>query len=97
MKRDKQADLKILAGAFFHELEFVDGCEYGSPGLDPKRPFGNGNVEGDILDMLDAEPEGDDGDGPCWSSSQMAYARKLYREDLVPYLKKVWNEHSKRK
>lgn len=93
--RDEQADLKILADAFFKGLFFNDWCEYGSPSLDCKRPFGNSNVEGDILELLDAEQEGDDGDGPCWSSKQRKYAADLYRVKLVPYLKNFWNTHSK--
>lgn len=93
--RDERADLKILAGAFFKELIWDDGCEYGNPGLDCKRPFGNSDVEGDILELLDAEQEGDDGDGPCWSSHQRRYAADLYRRKLIPYLKLLWNTFSK--
>lgn len=89
MSRDLQADLAVLAGAFFREL-FVDDCEYGAIGVDPKRPFGNSDVESDILEMLGAEAEGDDGDGPCWSSKQREYARGLYHEHLIPYLRDWW-------
>lgn len=27
-------------------------CEYGAPEIDPKRPYGNSDVEGDILEIL---------------------------------------------
>lgn len=87
MKRDTKADLKILADAFFKELIFDDGCEYGSPGLDPKRPFGNSFVEGDILDLLEIEPDGED-----WTQEQLDYAADLYRVKLVPYLKKFYHK-----
>jgi hypothetical protein len=83
--RDEQQDLKLLADAFFDELMWLDYC-YGAPGLDPKRPFGNSNVERDILEILDAEPE-DEGD---FSDEQFEYARTLYREKLIPYLREQW-------
>ena len=28
-------------------------CEYGSPAIDPKRPYGNSDVEEDIAEILD--------------------------------------------
>jgi len=91
MKRNQQKDLRTLADAFYSELIFEDGCEYGTPGLDCKRPFGNGDVEGDILDILGWEPEGDDGDDVCYSRAQKEYARALYVDKLVPYLKEQWS------
>lgn len=84
-------DLKILADAFFANLE-IDNCEYGGIGVDSKRPFGNSDVEADILEMLDRKPEGDDGYGKCWSSEQREYARDLYHRDLIPYLRERWKE-----
>lgn len=84
MSRDKQADLKILAQAFFDNLIYDPGCEYGSVGTHCKRPFGNSYVEGDILEMLGIEQ--DDGE---WSTAQHEYARDLYCDDLVPYLKEL--------
>lgn len=77
-------DMIILVEAFFRNLQ-RDNCEYGGIGIDAKRPFGNSDVEGDILDMLDQLPEGDDGEGPCWSSKQRQYAAALY-DNLIPYL-----------
>jgi len=87
--RDEQKDLKRLADAFFDELCMLD-IEYGGIGLDPKRPFGNSDVERDILELLDCEPEGDDGEAECYSSKQRAYAESLYREKLIPYLRNQW-------
>lgn len=41
-----------------------NGCEYGSPGIDPKRPFGNSSVNLDIAEILGwEEPSKDVGDG----------------------------------
>jgi hypothetical protein len=90
-ERNKGADVHILAAAFFDGLH-IDDCEYGGIGLDPKRPFGNSDVDGDILEMIGAEPEGDDGDSQCWSSDQRDYARSLYHEELIPYLREIWAE-----
>lgn len=75
-ERDLQADLAIVADAFFDNLQ-IDNCEYGGIGVDSKRPFGNSDVEGDILEMLDVQMEGNDGHDDCWSSDQREYARDL--------------------
>ena len=86
INRSKSSDLRILARAFFSELTVLE-WEYGGIGLDPKRPFGNSDVEADILKLLEWEMEGDDGDGPCYSSAQRNYVCNLYRVDLIPFLK----------
>ncbi len=91
MERNQEKDLKVLADAFFAELCMLE-WEYGGIGLDPKRPFGNRDVDADMLELLDWEPEGDDGDGPCFSSMQREYVASLYREKLIPYLRKRWSE-----
>lgn len=85
---DRRAAFLTLADAFFANLQRND-CEYGGWEIDPKRPFGNSDVEGDILEMLDEKPEGDDGDAACWSSSQREYAAKLYA-DLGDFLRDEW-------
>ena len=87
--RNEQQDLKILADAFFAGLTILE-WEYGGIGIDPKRPFGNSDVEADMLEMLEWEPEGDDGDGPCYSSKQRYYVDGLYRKKLIPYLREQW-------
>ena len=84
-------ELRVLASAFFENLIMIE-CEYGGIGLDPKRPFGNSDVERDILELLGKEMEGDDGDGPCYSSKQREYARILYQQKLIPFLQKAWKE-----
>ena len=78
--------LQKLATEFFNHVEQHDDCEYGSIGLDCKRPFGNSDVDADILTIIGAEMSGDDGDGPCWSSKQREYAAQLYN-DLPKYLR----------
>lgn len=88
--RDKEADLSKLADAFFDNLIFDNGCEYGSIGTDPKRPFGNSDVEGDVVEIIGAKPEGDDGEDECWSRAQREYASALYSDELIPYLGKQW-------
>mgnify|MGYP001577337157 CR=1 FL=1 len=78
----KKEDLEKLAIDVLAHLQRNHDCEYGSIGTDCKRPFGNSDVEGDILEIIGQEPSGDDGEGPCWSSSQREYAAALY--DAVP-------------
>ena len=36
-------------------------CEYGAPEIDPKRPYGNSDVEGDIAEILGWEVDEDNG------------------------------------
>lgn len=85
-------DMAKLAKAFFDNLQ-RDDCEYGAIGVDCKRPFGNSDVEADILEILGAEPEGDDGDDECWGRSQREYAAKCY-DNLIPYLKGKYGSKS---
>lgn len=88
--RNKQEDLLKLADAFFLNLRFDPSFEYGSLGTDCKRPFGNSDVEGDILDIIGAKPEGDDGEEECWSRAQREYAAELYQEELGPFIAREW-------
>lgn len=85
MKRNKENDLRFLGRAFVENLEILDG-EYGGIGLDMKRPFGNSDVEADMLELLEWEMEGNDGEGPCFSLEQRNYVRQLYFMDLIPWL-----------
>ena len=52
---------------------------------DCKRPFGNSDVEGDILELIGMKPEGDDGEDACWSSRQRVYAAEMYN-NLIEWL-----------
>jgi hypothetical protein len=90
MEQDKQKHLRLLAIAYYEQLEFLDPYNVGSPMLDCKRPFGNSGYEADILEIIEAEPEEkeEDGDGyMVWSTEQYNYARELYTVHLTPYLK----------
>lgn len=84
--RNKEEDLIKLAHAFWENIG-MNHTEYGGIGLDPKRPFGNSDVEADILEVIGWEPEGDYGYGECYASYQREYARKLYHIELIPFLK----------
>jgi len=86
-KSNKQEHLRLLAIAYYQELEFIDNYGAGSPMLDSKRPFGNSGYEGDILDILELEPEDEEDGDKVWSKDQYDYARELYTQDLTPYLK----------
>lgn len=87
---EQKKHLAILADAFFQNLQYDPSCEYGSIGVDCKRPFGNSDVEDDILRIINVRMEGDDGEGPCWASHQREYAASLYQEHLIPYLRDEW-------
>ena len=87
--RNRVHDLWILADAFFDSLQ-RDNVEYGGWGLDSKRPFGNRGVEGDILEMIGWEPEGNDGEVECFASFQRQYAAKFY-DDLGNFLEEQKN------
>lgn len=82
--RDKAADMLIVERAFFDNLQ-RDNCEYGAIGVDCKRPFGNSDVESDILELLNTKPEGDNGEDECWSRAQRSYAASLY-DGLIDHL-----------
>lgn len=88
--RDPKEDLPKLADAFFKNLTYDPHCAYGSIGVDCKRPFGNSDVEGDVLEIIGAVMEGNDGEDDCWSRHQRMYAAQLYQEHLVPYLQAEW-------
>jgi hypothetical protein len=78
----RHTDMLLLEIAFFRNLQ-RDSCEYGAIGVNCKRPFGNSDVEGDILEIIHAEMQGDDG----WSSDQRKYAASLY-DGLIDWLQK---------
>ena len=55
--------------------------EYGAPEVDPKRPYGNSDVEDDICEILGWTREDvDDWDDPVYSDSQRQEARRLHLE-----------------
>ena len=78
----KELHLKQLAKHYLTNLTYIH-IEYGCWAADPKRPFGNSDVEGDILTLLGIEET-----EPYYSDSQREYAAELYRE-LGAYLKHI--------
>jgi hypothetical protein len=87
-ERAPNADMLILERMFFENLR-RDKYEYGGIGVDSKRPFGNSDVEADILEAIGAKMEGDDGEEPCWSSVQRKYAASLYG-GLIDHLRRKY-------
>lgn len=76
--QNKDVHLRLLEQAFFiHSRRNYDG-EYGSIGLDSKRPFGSSYVQGDILKIIGVHLD----EGAEYSDEQHEYADKLY--DLLP-------------
>ena len=71
--KDVTKDLNALEQAFWENVQRQDDCEYGSIGLDCKRPFGNSYVEGDILEIIGAKQE-----NVGWTDEQQQYADYLY-------------------
>lgn len=90
MNRNEKEDLEKLANAVIENLKYDDFCEYGSIGVDCKRPFGNSDVEADMLEIIGWEMEGDDGEDACYSSKQRDYVRTLYMEKLAQYIQDMW-------
>lgn len=85
--------LNALEQAFWENVERQDDCEYGSIGLDCKRPFGNSYVQGDILEIIGKKPKNED-DG--FTDEDHQYADYLYNHlaDFMraKYLKKKRNK-----
>ena len=78
-------DMFKLEKAFFENLQ-RDNTNNGGIGIDSKRPFGNSDVESDILEyVLNVEPEGNEEDNEGWSSKQREYAAAMY-DGLIEWL-----------
>ena len=84
---EKERHLELLTAAFWENLTFNEGSWYGYVGLEDKRPFGNSNVEDSICDIIGLVPNTDEFGLIDYTTEQLKYAGKLYREDLIPYLK----------
>lgn len=82
MNRNRQEDLQKLAFAFLNLL-----MSDGYLNLDNKRPFGNSDVDQDVLKIIGCKLEPDAEDNMCYSEEQYDYARKLFYHELVPFLK----------
>lgn len=55
-------------------------CEFGAPGIDPKRPYGNGDVIHDMSEILGVESVETDDDGDHWPPGTTAKLTKLHRD-----------------
>lgn len=84
---EKERHLELLETAFWENLTFNEGSWYGYVGLEDKRPFGNSNIEDDICDIIGLVPTADKFGLVDYTKEQLNYAGKLYREELIPYLK----------
>jgi phage-related minor tail protein len=84
-KPQRKQHLFKLADAFFDNLE-IDNVEFGGIGLDSKRPFGNSCVTDDILEIIGVEEPNENG----YTDTQRDYADRLYREELIPFLREKW-------
>lgn len=66
--------IKLLKSA---QMEWND-CEFGAPGIDSKRPYGNSSVISDIAEILGLADE--DGE---YDRDQEDYMEKLHSETLT--------------
>ena len=58
-------------------VKFKRGGEYGATEIDPKHPYGNSYVEGDILEHTGTKGDIDDGDGSYSCSKELK--KRLFR------------------
>lgn len=58
-----------------------DECEFGAPAIDCKRPYGSGDVIGDVLDIVGEERGVEDRRGERdWTKEQAERARVLHED-----------------
>ena len=77
----------VILNAFLKELStrmVRGGCEYGGWGLDDKRPFGNSDAVGDILEIMGERPTVVAGGEEMWTAAQEVRANALY--ERIPEL-----------
>lgn len=56
-----------------------DDCEHGAPCIDPKRPYGNSDVESDIHQLVGKPADARDDEGE-WPEGVRERYQKLHRE-----------------
>lgn len=61
-------------------IGYNEGCEFGAPNVDPKRPYGNSDVYNDIGEILGIKPEQEDDWGNEFSNDQIDYMNKIHRQ-----------------
>lgn len=59
-----------------------DGAEFGAPSIDPKRPYGNGDVYGDIAEILNITPP-DFEEGDEWDDADTSMMYNLHRDTAI--------------
>lgn len=70
--------LKLLERFWF---DYNDWTEFGAPEVDPKRPYGNSDVYGDLGEILEIEPEVEDSWGDrYYSKSQKEELLAIHKE-----------------
>lgn len=90
--RNMKEDLRKLANAFYGNIR-ISRDEFGSIGLDDKRPFGNSCVELDMFSILGIKPSCSCPHcGDVFTEDQFTYVRDLYFNKLIPYLREQWAE-----
>ena len=70
-----QEHINLLRNAYIS----WDTCEFGAPEIDPKRPYGNSYVYGDIAEILDIEPALPN-DEDEFDDEQLSYMHKVHKE-----------------
>lgn len=93
-EEETRRHLDLLAQAFIDNLEYDGSCEFGSLGLDCKRPFGNSSVEIDILEIIGLIDSYDDFHnlGRDAEEEYKEYARTLYCKKLIPHIQETWSK-----
>lgn len=68
----KKEHLILLQNAYIS----WDSCEFGAPGIDPKRPYGNSYVLGDIAELLNISFNEDEE----FNDKDYSYMNSLHKE-----------------
>lgn len=88
---DTKQHLEKLADAFFENMDYNGDCEFGSIGVDCKRPFGNSYVERDILEIIELEDDFNTVLEDKYAREEYErYARELYCQMLPNFIKEKW-------
>ncbi len=60
-----------------------NGMEFGAPGIDPKRPYGNGDVVSDVARLLNIEPIPTDDGETHWPLGTTGRVNAIHQELLM--------------
>ena len=61
-----------------------DNCEFGAPGIDPKRPYGNSDVIDDMARIIKLPKKGNyDYEEECWNKKASDKLKDLHRQMQV--------------